>query len=226
MIKKNQLLNLITVFIIYLAAQFSIVIPIIMFKINIQNTSSIVLALLNLFPGVILMIFLYFKYKEDLANDFKILKNNIKNYIDSIFSYWLSGMVLMAISNSIIIRFSPVKEAANEVGIRNLFGGAPFITLISILIIAPFTEELMFRKAFKDIFHNKYLFIIMSGISFGLIHIIGSYEVIYDMIFIVPYGVLGGAFAALYYKTNNIFAPIFAHFIHNVFAVLIIVFLS
>jgi len=76
-------------------------------------------------------------------------------------------------------------------------------------------EELVFRKAFKDAIKNKWLFIIISGLIFGGMHVVGSYTTITDLLFIIPYSCLGFAFAAAYYNTDTIFTSITLHMIHN-----------
>lgn len=220
--ENKKLSNLLKVFIFYIASQFTVAIPITIFKINLDNTSTKVIALLNLFPGVVLSLFLFYFYRKDLKEQFKEFKIKYHNIIEEIIKYWGLGLILMMISNILISTFSPVKQAANEVGIREILNSSPVIALISIVIVAPFTEELLFRKSLKDFINNKYLFVIISGFIFGFMHVIGSYKNTYDLLFIIPYGVLGGAFALLYHKTDNIYAPIFAHFFHNTFVVTII----
>lgn len=72
------------------------------------------------------------------------------------------------------------------------------------------------------------LFIITSGILFGLLHIIGSYTSAYDLLYIIPYGSMGSCFAYLLLKTDNIVLTMSIHAIHNtilVFSQLIRIFL-
>lgn len=226
--KKNYkpIITLFFVFIIYLAAQFTVLLPIYLFDIDLKNTSTEVIALLNLFPGIVLSVFLYIKYKSELEDDFKDLKKNFEPIIKAVLKYWLLGIFLMIVSNIIITSLFPVQQAGNEVGVRMMFKSSPWVSLISILLIAPFTEELLFRKAVRDVFKSKYFFIFISFLVFGLIHVIGTYEELYDLLFVIPYGVLGGVLAALYYKTNNIYSCMLSHFLHNLFGVLLIVFFA
>ena len=65
------------------------------------------------------------------------------------------------------------------------------------------------------IFNNKYLYIILSGVIFGLFHIIGSFESAYDFLFLVPYSIPGLIFAYILYDSKNIFNTIWLHFVHN-----------
>ena len=89
-------------------------------------------------------------------------------------------------------------------------------------ICAPINEELTFRKSFKEIFPSKWVFVIMSGLIFGLLHITSYIETFSDIIYLIPYSALGIAFALLYYKTDNIFSSITMHSIHNLLATLLV----
>ena len=81
-------------------------------------------------------------------------------------------------------------------------------------IFAPINEEIIFRKSIQDCLKNKWVFIIVSGLIFGYLHVLGS-ESLYDFLYIIPYGSLGAAFAYLLSKTDNIYVTILMHLIHN-----------
>ena len=89
-------------------------------------------------------------------------------------------------------------------------------------ICAPINEELTFRKSFKEIFPSKWVFVIMSGLIFGSLHVASYIETFSDIIYLIPYSALGIAFAILYYKTDNIFSSITMHSIHNLLATLLV----
>jgi len=97
---------------------------------------------------------------------------------------------------------------------------------ISSVILAPFSEEITFRYAVKKIFKNKWLYIIFSGVIFGFLHAISGIETakdLIDLVYIIPYGALGSAFAYVYSKTDNICLPILGHMCHNLMTFLLIV---
>jgi membrane protease YdiL (CAAX protease family) len=91
--------------------------------------------------------------------------------------------------------------------------------MISLSIIAPLNEELIFRKSLSTIIKNKYVFAICSGLLFGGAHLLtnvlsGSF-VISDLIYLLPYSSLGVSFAIMNYETDSTFTSIFMHCIHN-----------
>ena len=103
---------------------------------------------------------------------------------------------------------------SNEEAIRTLFGVNPIYIFISSVFLAPILEELTFRKAIKSIFKNKWVFIIMSGLIFGYLHIM-SFNNLLELLYIIPYGTFGVVFACMLYDTDNICVPILFHFMHN-----------
>ena len=56
----------------------------------------------------------------------------------------------------------------------------------------------------------------ISGLLFGLAHVIGQTNIWTDWLYVIPYGVLGCSFAASYSDTDTIFTPILFHMIHNI----------
>ena len=93
--------------------------------------------------------------------------------------------------------------------------------IFSVSIFAPLTEELIFRKGIREIFNNKYLYIIISGIFFASMHVTSEDLGINTLLYLIPYSSLGITFAYTYYKTNNIFSTIMLHSFHNTMAIII-----
>ena len=55
----------------------------------------------------------------------------------------------------------------------------------------------------------------ISGILFGSLHVVTSFENIVDLLYIIPYSAPGIAFAYMLTKYNNIFVSMGFHFMHN-----------
>ena len=64
------------------------------------------------------------------------------------------------------------------------------------------------KRAMPSIIPNKYLFIAISGLLFGSLHIIGNINAWYDILYIIPYSAPGIIFAYI-----NI-CPIFNMAVH------------
>lgn len=125
-------------------------------------------------------------------------------------------------TSNYIIRFILKGEAAgNEQAVQSMIKAFPLLMLIDGGLIGPFTEEIAFRKTLKNIFSNKWLFVISSFLLFGGAHVITKISNWTDILYIIPYGTLGGVFALSYYETDSIFTPMFMHIFHNLLLIIL-----
>ena len=127
----------------------------------------------------------------------------------------------MYISNYIITHILNMNLASNEVSVRNYINVSPLLMILSTCIYSPIVEELAFRKSIRDCTSNKWVFILISGLLFGLLHIISNINNPLGLLYLIPYGAFGITFATLYYKTNNIYSTITIHAMHNTLAIII-----
>ncbi|MDO4963178.1 MAG: type II CAAX endopeptidase family protein [bacterium] len=192
------------------------------FGINYYELSNPIRQLyLTLYDLSFALIIIYI-YKKDFIPNFKDFKQNFGKYIEKYIKYWLLALILMIISNSIITNFTTENVAQNQQSIIDLIKIFPIYSIISIVLIAPLTEELIFRLSIKKIFKNSdILFIIFSGIIFGSLHVITTLQNTSDLLFIIPYSIPGFIFAYCYTKSKNIFTTITLHSIHNTFMLII-----
>ena len=160
-------------------------------------------------------------YRKDLKRDFKSFMKNKSDNIDTAIHCWIIGLVLMMGTNIILNFVIKAGGANNEQIVQKMIKALPLVMFIDAGLIAPFNEEIVFRKTLKDIFKNKWIFVICSFLLFGGAHVINSAEVITDYLYIIPYGFLGAAFAYACYKTDNIFTSIFMHMTHNIVLILL-----
>ena len=222
----QPIINLAIVLLIFYCSSLFVFIPIFLFKIDVKTCSTTTYNILRIIPNVSQCILLAIMYRKTLKNDLKPFLKRFGDYSDTALKYWTLGFIAMVISNYIIIKISPVKMASNEQGVREIINSIPIISFISLSLFGPIAEELIFRKSFRDCFKGKWSFVLISGIVFGALHVIGSFSSMYDFLYIIPYSSLGIAFAYIYYKTNNIYSSIFAHVLHNSILVLLNIFLA
>ena len=203
-------------------------IPLEIFRIDLDKLSFNYKVLYNFMCDIGFMIILFMIYKNELIIKFKEYFKNFRENINTTFKYYLIGFLVMIISNIVIVLFFKNASANNEEDVRTSIDKARLYMIYSVSIYAPFVEEIIFRKGIKDsvmAFSNnkftKYLFILISGILFGSMHVIGSVTSVYDYLYIIPYSALGISFAALLYKTDNIFSTITIHSIHNTASIIL-----
>ena len=152
---------------------------------------------------------------KKIVRDFNDIKKNHKEYYKKYFKFWLISVAVMMISNLIINTIITNGIAANEETLRANFKISPIYIFFSSVIYAPLVEELVFRQSLKNIFPNKILFIIISGIIFGGLHVITGFSSPIDLLYLIPYCAPGFAFAYILADSDNIFIPISLHFMHN-----------
>ena len=112
-------------------------------------------------------------------------ENDIPKYIDTIIDTTIKDNEKLMFETNVI----------PSGGLRAIIYSTPVIAFFLTSVCAPFIEEIVFRKAFKDAISSKWLFILTSGIVFGALHVIGAIESPYDFLYIIPYSALGIAFA-------------------------------
>ena len=213
---------------LFLAMALLPYIPLWILRIDINKLSQSVKMWYNFVCDIVMLIITFLIFRKDTIRDFKnFFKKFFENFEIS-FKYYLVGFGIMVISNLLIVFLFKNANAGNEEAIRSLITLYPAYMIFSVALYAPFVEETIFRKTIKNIVlavkdskFNKYLYIFISGFIFASLHVIGTADAAVDYIYIVPYLGLGCAFAALYYKTDNIFCSIFMHALHNSAAIIL-----
>lgn len=194
---------------------FPSIIPL-FFTNNVNSKEYIILVFISY-----LLLFIYFFsiYKKEILNDIK--KFNKETIFKTIF-YFIIGFILMILFNYIINYIViPNGISNNEIGNRNLLLNNKIIYGILLCIIIPFIEEIIFRLSLKKTIKNKYLFLIISSTIFALLHLLSNTKLI-ELLYFIPYFILGLTFGTIYIKTNNIFSSILSHIFNNTLTVLIV----
>ena len=174
------------------------------------SSSGMIFTFLKYFVLIIIFIIQYHKYLKEKLFDFK--KHFLK-YFEISFKYWLLGFLIMIVSNIIISHFFP-GLGKNEENVQQLIQKMPVIAFFFTTIFAPFIEEMIFRKYLQDSIKNKYLFMILSGLIFGFVHVMSSKNPL-EYLLIIPYGSLGFMFAKTISETDNVYSTVLMHMLHN-----------
>ena len=183
-------------------------------KYDLNNLTANQNLLLSTFSNGVLLIILLTMYFDELKKDFKNLKGKFNAFSDVAVKCWLIGLIIMIITNTIIGKLTPA-QTVNEDSVQDIIHSTSYMSLLTIGILAPIIEEIVFRKSFRDIFSKSWLFILASGLIFGALHVVIDFNSLWDFLYIIPYSSLGIAFAIAYVKTDNIYTSIFMHMFHN-----------
>ncbi|MBQ6324275.1 MAG: CPBP family intramembrane metalloprotease [Bacilli bacterium] len=223
--KNTKIMNITKTILVILLFWYGVyyirMIPILLFKININSLTYNQQVLLSLFSSFVMAIILFFIYREELLAEFKKFKDNFIENMDQGVKYWLLGLAIMMVANLILTFVFKLGGANNENALQEMLKVSPYIMLINAGFLAPFNEEIVFRKSLKNVINNKWIFVLVSFLMFGGAHVIGNANNFLDYFYIVPYGALGGAFALAYYKTDTVFTSMTFHMIHNISLVLL-----
>ncbi len=177
--------------------------------------------LFNIGYELFMLIIIFLILKDTIINDFKIFTKYFTKFIKGYIKYWFIALGLMMISNMIILLFTK-DIAQNEQSVRQLIKVNPILSIFLASVLAPLLEEFLFRLSlYKILSKYKWVFILLSGLIFGSMHVLPTATNITDYLFLIPYSIPGSVFAYTLYKSKNIFVPVSLHFIHNTSSIII-----
>lgn len=178
-------------------------------EIRILSISNIVLYL----SLTTLLTYMLHKY---LKQQLIFTKNNFLQFI-KIVIFGLLGLFAAVMLATILMDILGVTEGSeNQETLNRLIDAALFdrvALIIFSVLFAPFVEEIVFRGAIYGFVEKKSapLAVIVSGLSFGLIHVLSG-----DFVQIIIYGGLGLVLAYIYYLSKkNIITVITIHMLYN-----------
>lgn len=217
----KDILTGLSAIIIYLLFKYIFFFCAVLLNINPDKLSNIGKTIYNLSFELILLFIIVFIYRKTLKEHFKKFK---KCHFIKYIRYWFIALLLMTISNNLIDIFTHLKTASNQQAVESSLISNPIQTIFLVVFIAPLLEELIYRLSFRKIFKTDTIFIILSGLFFGLMHMYNP-STLLEFIYIIPYSIPGFVFAYTLKKSKNIFVPVGLHMIHNGAMVLLQLFL-
>lgn len=161
---------------------------------------------------LIMFVMCFIFYFNTLKNDFIIFKNNFSAYLKYIIPRYLIGMAIFIVVNLISILLTKKATSVNQGTLESI----SIWQLLPLAVIwAPIVEEIIYRANVRKILNNNVIFILVSSILFGYMHVIHEANLFNIIISGLPYTVFGATLAYIYFKTNNICSNIFVHFLQN-----------
>ncbi|MGI6152323.1 MAG: CPBP family intramembrane glutamic endopeptidase [Christensenellaceae bacterium] len=127
----------------------------------------------------------------------------------TLFTYIAMSVLLNFLAETILTSGGTIPE---DTLVEEMVSQPFALTFFFLCILAPFTEEILFRGMLQGAYERKYGFaaIVFSGVLFGLVHA--------DPLSVVNGAVLGLLLGYLYLKTRSIWCPIVMHALYNLFA--------
>lgn len=180
-----------------------------------DSISTNALKIIDISYNLLLLILSILCFKDRLKRDIKLFKENAKSYIRYILPKLGIMYIIFLIVNVLCMLVSGQANSVNQLTLESM----PLWYTIPLAILwAPIVEEVIFRGVLRRFIKNNKLFIVISAIIFGLLHTMSEATLANVIILAIPYAVLGGFFAYLYAKTENISCNILAHCFQNTIA--------
>lgn len=218
--RTKDILIAIAIILAYLLSGIIEIIPFIIFNINTENLSKLFIMIYSISYEVIFIFMIIMIYKKEIKYNLNALRKNVNEIFFKYIPYWILMIFLMYVSNAIIY-FILGNIAKNEEEVRTIIDNYPIYAFILSVILAPVMEELVFRKCVRKIFNNKIIYILISGLFFGMMHVLTDFSSATDLLFLIPYSIPGFVFAYIYTDSKNIFSSICLHMMHNFILVML-----
>lgn len=123
-------------------------------------------------------------------------------------NYWLSSM--------------DIGSSNNQQSIELMVAASPVLNFVTLVLLAPFVEEVVFRVAIRDLTSNRYLYYLVSILAFSLPHMLSTAARIdIWLLQLIPYLISGLILAFVYDFTRNLYVNYTIHLLNNLIAFII-----
>lgn len=119
---------------------------------------------------ILMMLLLGKWFKNDLKESAKNFKDDIKKHGKNILIFTIIFTILLYVSNYIIIKVVG-NTATNEIMSQNQLKSSPLLMGISLCLLGPIVEEMIYRLPYKKVEKHKLLNFFIYTIIFALAHI-------------------------------------------------------
>ena len=215
--KKTRLPNFIKGFVglaLFFIFTYFKTVPLLLLHIDYDNLSIVAKEVYSLSAEILLFGIIFIMFEDEFKKAWRDLKENHMKYFSKNFKYYLLGLLIMMGSN-MLINLLGGDLSQNETSIRQQFQIAPIFTFVSGVFLAPALEESIFRLSLRNMIENNFIFVIISGLIFGSLHLLAGVNMNLVFLYLVSYSCFGIVFAYMIVKTNNIFIPMGFHLMHN-----------
>lgn len=174
----------------------------------------------NLFYDTGMLLVAIFIFRRFLVNEWRNLKGR---WVKTILWSLTAGFVIIyganIVSGIMVQIIEPGSSSANQNALIMMLDIEPLPILLASIVVAPILEELVFRVAiFKAIYpHSRFFAYLASGGIFGLVHVLDGLMAgdLSQLVYLLPYGLLGMVFCWLYEKKGTLAVPVLVHMSNN-----------
>ena len=167
--------------------------------------------------GILFIIIVCIIYKKDLTKEIKEFGKNIFKNIIYIMLISLLSVVVVTIGNFLKdLLVGWVQMSSYKLVYPNI-AKYPIYVFFVMVIYTPLIESIVFNKSIHNIIENKYLFVIITSIIYGIMQVGIGFNNLVAIISIVPYMFFLFFMSSTYVKKKNIFFPIFIWLLYSGF---------
>lgn len=168
--------------------------------------------------GLVVVIFIItvLLFLPELKRDAPVFFRYLKDYCSFFFPKFGIFFLLyfaVAVTVTMLVQAPSANQAA-------LYAFPLPLLAFSALIYAPILEEIIYRGFLRRAFSSDTMFIVVSALIFGGIHMMHPGQDMTQMLYLFEYALLGGFLAYLYAKSDNIFVSMLGHFCLNFIALI------
>ncbi len=195
-----------------LPSALSVLVPVFAPGLGAAEQNFLYLAISFLAVSALMLRFLWESLKVFLARPFYALRWAGICYILYLVSFWVLSFLL--------ITLVPTFQNANDTTIFDLLNENRTLTTIGVVLLAPITEELLYRGVlFGSIHsHSPFAAYVLSCIAFSAVHVvgyIGKWDALTLVLCFLQYIPAGLCLAWAYERSGTILAPILIHIAVN-----------
>jgi len=180
----------------------------------------------NAIHGFFLAVAFVYIDRDHLADRWRRFRKNWKNMVGHIVMGEAQVYLVLILANFLMEQLGLSTGSQNEATIASMFKPdvVVLVTLFfTLCVFTPIVEETIFRKVLFGFFPKRLgpiVPILVSGIVFGLMHVVSNGDYLQS----IPYVLMGFVFGWVYWSSGrNVYVTMGVHFLNNLISYLIYV---
>lgn len=172
--------------------------------------------------GIVGLVFLLVVccFLPELKRDVPVFFRHFKTYCGFFFPKFVFFFLIYFLV-ALIISVVAGEASANQEALYSV--PLPMLAFTA-LIYAPVLEEIIYRGFLRRLVPGDALFVLVSALVFGLVHMLHPGQSLAQMLYFMEYALIGGFLADLYVKSDNICLSMLGHFSMNLIAFIPMIF--
>lgn len=190
---KKELLRILLAIIIFFYTSIPVLAILRIIGLEITKSNYKMLVVYDFVSSLVVAVFISILYYDVIINDLKKLKNKcngkISIYLKNIMIGFLFLLITKFISAYIVTIISnlfniEITTADNQAIIEKMVKSMPLLITLSASLFAPISEEVLFRGGIRKLMNNLGVFVTVSGLIFGLMHVTDNIVFMLEILFI------------------------------------------